>query len=156
MTFYVILFLIALGFLLMILEIFVMPGTAVIGIIGLILMITGIWSTYATYGTTWGNYTLLATGLSSFVLVAYALKSNTWTRFMLKAEVKGNVKSDEEHNVEVGQFGVTSSRLAPMGKAFINKKYYEVHSSGQFINQNEEIVVVKTEGLSIFVQLKNK
>ena len=156
MAFYVILFLIALGFLLIILEIFVMPGTAIIGIIGLVLMITGIWSTYATYGTTWGNYTLLATGFSSFILVAYALKSRTWTRFMLKAEVKGKALSAEEHNVKTGQFGVTSSRLAPMGKALINDQYYEVHSSGPFIDQNEEIVVVKTEGLSIFVELKNK
>ncbi|PCH92964.1 MAG: hypothetical protein COB85_07660 [Bacteroidetes bacterium] len=156
MTFYVILFLIALGFLLIVLEIFVMPGTAIIGIAGLILMIAGIWSTYDTYGTTWGNYTLLATGLSSFVLIVYALKSNTWKAFMLKAELQGKSISEEDHHVEVGQFGVTSSRLAPMGKALINNQYYEVHSSGIFIDQNVEIVVVKTEGLSTFVEVKNK
>ena len=75
---------------------------------------------------------------------------------MLKAEVQGTATSVEEHTVEVGQFGVTSSRLAPMGKALINDKYYEVHSSGPFIDENEEIVVVKTEGLSTFVELKNK
>ena len=156
MTFYVILFLIALGFLLILLEIFVMPGTAIMGIIGLALMTAGVWSTYNTYGATWGNYTLLTTGFSSFILVAYALKSNTWKRFMLRAEVKGKALSVQEHDVKVGQFGVTSSRLAPMGKALINSRYYEVHSSGPFIDENEEIVVVKTKGLSTFVELKNK
>ena len=155
MVFYIILFLIALGFLLMVLEIFVMPGTAVLGIIGLILMIAGVWSTYDTYGATWGNYTLLASSLASVILIVYALKAKTWSRFMLKAEVKGKALSEEEYKVKVGQFGVTSSRLAPMGKALINDKYYEVHSSGPFIDENEEIVVIKTEGLSTFVELKN-
>jgi len=58
--------------------------------------------------------------------------------------------------VEVGQTGMTSSRLAPMGKALINNQYYEVHSTGAFIDQNEEIIVVKVEGLSIFVKLKKE
>ena len=133
-----------------------MPGTAVLGIIGMVLMITGVWSTYDTYGSTWGNYTLLASALSSIVLISYALKAKTWTKFMLKAEVRGKSLSEDEYDVKVGQFGVTSSRLAPMGKALINSKYYEVHSSGPFIDENEEIIVVKTEGLSTFVELKNK
>jgi membrane-bound ClpP family serine protease len=41
-----------------------------------------------------------------------------------------------------------------MGKAYFNGDYYEVRSSGEFIDQESELIVTKIEFNKIFVKQK--
>ena len=96
---------------------------------------------------------LLSTVLLSVVVLILALRSKTWKRIMLHTELDGKTNIVEEESVQVGDVGKTISRLAPMGKAFINNQYFEVTSTGGLIDQETEIRVVKIEGKKIFVKL---
>ena len=152
MTLTIIIILISLGLLFILLEILVVPGTAVLGIIGLGLMIIGVWSAYSNFGTEAGDYTLLCVAFIFALSLYYALKSNTWNKLILNSEVKGKVNTFDKNLIAAGNTGITISRLAPMGKASINDNYCEVEAIADFIDENTEIKVIKVDGNKIFVK----
>jgi membrane-bound ClpP family serine protease len=89
------------------------------------------------------------------ILTIYlALKSKTWNRIMLKTEISGKVNEIDSTKVQAGDSGISVSRLTPGGKALINDEYYEVHTNGEFIDQESEIVVTHLADNKIFVKRK--
>lgn len=156
MTWTVILVLILVGFLFLLLEILVLPGTNIAGILGFALIGIGIWQAFAVYGTRSGVITLGASFILTIIFLTFALKSKTWNRLTLKSEIDGKVNVIDEINVKAGDEGITVSRLAPAGKALIKNDYYEVHTTGEFVNPNTEIIVTKVEFNKIYVKLKKK
>jgi len=58
----------------------------------------------------------------------------------------------DELGLQVGEKGITTSRLNPMGKAKFGKIQVEVKSQSSFINQHEEIEIIKIEQNSIIVK----
>lgn len=149
----IIIFLIA-GLLLMLLEILVVPGATVVGILGFIAIGISVWQAYAAHGTPEGHYFLLGAILFTILLLYFALKSNTWRKAMLGSEVKSKVNVIEAGMVKPGDEGKTISRLAPIGKALINNEYYEVHSLGEYVDPQTPIVVIRVEFSKIIVKPK--
>lgn len=154
MTWTVILILILVGFLFLLLEILVLPGTNIAGILGFVLIAIGIWQSFSVYGNRAGLITLIAAVILTVVFLAIALKSKTWNRFTLKSEIDGKVNVVDEINVKKGDEGITVSRLAPAGKALINNNYFEVHTVGGFVDQNTPVIVTKVEFNKIIVKPK--
>jgi len=154
MTWSIIITLIAAGLVFLILEILVIPGTTVIGVVGFILLIISIWGAYTYQGTTYGHYTLAATFVFTFVALYFSLRSKTWKKLSLNNEIDGKVNVIDQNAVTQGDTGITVSRLAPMGNALINGEIYEVATHGDFIDQEKEILVIKVEKNKIIVKLK--
>ncbi len=154
MSWTIILVLILVGLLFLILEILVVPGTTLVGVLGFILMVIGIWQTYATHSTRTGHYVLAATLVLSIAVVAVSLRSKTWNRVMLHTELDGRANMRDLAKIKIGDEGISISRLAPMGKALINDEYYEVSSPGEFVDEGKAIVITKIEYKKIFVKLK--
>ena len=148
--------LILLGILLLILEFLVVPGITFAGIGGALLIAGGIFFSYDIYGTATGNYTLFGTSLFVIIIIYISLKTKTWKRFMLNAKIDSQVNSENENKFKVGDFGVSISRLAPIGQIMINETSVEASSNGQFIDQNVEIEIVKIEKSKIIVKPKEK
>jgi membrane-bound ClpP family serine protease len=146
--------LIFLGVLFLLLEILVIPGTTLAGIVGFGLLFVGIWQAYASKGTIQGHYTLGATLVVTVVALYYAFKSGTWKKMSLKTTVDGKMDQLEGMNMNEGDSGITISRLAPSGKAMINNNIVEVHTYGEFIDQEREIVVISTKDNKIIVTQK--
>jgi membrane-bound ClpP family serine protease len=126
----------------------------VVGVIGFILVAIGVWQTYIAYGSPAGHYVLADTLVLTVAALALSLRSKTWKRAMLDAEIDGKVNTYDESAVKVGDEGVTTGRLVPLGKALINDQYFEVRSMGEFIDEQTKIVVVKIEFNKIYVKLK--
>ncbi|MCF8304773.1 MAG: nodulation efficiency protein D (NfeD) [Bacteroidales bacterium] len=156
MSWLVIAMLIVVGLLFLVLEILVIPGTAVVGIFGFGLMGVGIWQAYATYGAIAGHYTLGGTLLLTIISLYFSLKSKTWDKITLHDSVNSKVNVIEEEKVKPGDTGKTVSRLTPMGKAIINGDYYEVRSSGEFIDPGTKILVTKVSYNKIDVKPQNE
>jgi membrane-bound ClpP family serine protease len=154
MTWTLIIILILVGFLFLLLEILVLPGTSVAGIIGFVLIGIGVYFSFRISSTA-GYITLGSSLVMSVVFLMLVLKSRTWKKLTLKSEIDGKVNVIEEDQVKVGDTGVTVSRLAPAGKAMINNDYFEVHTIGEFVDPNIEIIVTKIEFNKIYVKLKN-
>lgn len=147
--------LILVGLLFLILEILVFPGQAVAGIIGIALLIIGIWQTYVVIGTTAGHWVLGGTLAASVLLIIGALRSKTWKRIMLSDDIKGKVNLVDADLIKEGDTGKSISRLNPVGKAIINDEYFEVHTKGEFIDQGTEITVTKISFNKIYVKRKS-
>ena len=154
MTWTIIAVLIIVGLIFLILEILVVPGTTFVGIIGFILIVIGIWQSFSVYGNIAGSITLGSCILLTVVTLYYSLRSNTWKKFMLKTDIKSKVNVIDEKKIKVGDTGKTVSRLAPAGKAMINNSFYEVHTTGDFIDEGREIIILKINFNKIYVKLK--
>ncbi len=155
MSWLLIIMLIFLGLLFLLLEILVIPGTTLAGIVGFGLLFVGIWQAYASKGIIEGHITLSSTLVVTVAILYYSFKAGTWKRMALKTTVDGKMDQLKGMNIKEGDNGITVSRLAPAGKAMINNDIIEVHTYGEFIDQEKEITVISVKDNKITVTLKN-
>ena len=146
--------LIIIGMAFLLLEILVIPGTGVAGIIGFILLGIGVWQAYVYYDAYIGHWVLAGTIAGTVVVLVYSLRAKTWRRVALKTEINSRVNIIDEDKLKPGDVGKSISRLVPGGKAVFNNEFYEVRTLGNFIDPGEDIVIDKIEDHKIFVKLK--
>jgi len=151
MTWLVIVLLIIGGLIFLILELLVIPGTTVIGIIGFLLISVGIWQSFA-HGVTQGAISLIITLFISIIAVYFSLKSNTWNKAMLHTSINSKVNT-ESQKLNIGDIGLSVSRINPSGKALFNNQYFEVSSLGHMIDENKKIEVLKINSSKVIVEL---
>ena len=154
MSWLLIIILISLGLLFLLLEVLVIPGTTLAGILGFGLIFTGLWQAYASKGIIEGHITLGSTVLVTVIVLYYSFKTGTWKRMELKSTSDGKMDQLEGTNIKIDDTGITVSRLAPSGKALINNDIIEVHTYGEFIDQEKEIQVIAVKNNKIIVTLK--
>ncbi len=154
MVWLIVLSLIVVGIIFLLLEILVVPGATVVGILGVALVVAGNVVSFNHYGTETGVITILMTLVVSLVAIGLALRSRTWKRAMHSSALEGRVNVVEADKVNKGDEGLAITRLNPMGKALIKEEYYEVTSKDNLISENTEITVVKVEGNKIIVKSK--
>lgn len=142
------------GIVLMLVEIFLIPGAGISGIIGMLLMISGVAIGFAV-NTTFGWYNLTGTLVLFTVLLSFAFRRNTWSRFTLKESIEEKVASSTDAGLNVNDYGKAVSRLAPMGRARFGNQYVEVTAWDSFIDEEEEIVIHQIEDKTIFVKPKS-
>lgn len=154
----VVIILIVLGILLFVIEFLLVPGVTVAGIGGLILTVLGVYKAFDDFGSTVGIWVLIGTLMLSVFVIAMSLRARTWSRLMLKTNVKGTVDHDiTEDQIKPGDRGTTLTRLAPMGKIEVNGIVREAKSLEGYIDEHSSIEVVVVEGTRISVKnLKEK
>lgn len=154
MTWTIIAVLILVGFLFLLLEILVLPGTNVAGVIGFVLIAIGVWQAYAMYGPVAGSLTLVGSLAFSVFALYFSLKSGTWKRASLKKNIDGRVNLVDATKIKVGDTGKAVSRLAPMGKIIIDGEYFEVKTQGEYVDAGTEVEVMEIEFNKITVKPK--
>ncbi len=140
----------ALGLLLLTLEIVALPG-GIAGVCGFLLVVFGVWQSYLLWGMTVGTWVLIGSIAICALLLALFMKTKTWKRFSLNEESDSAVNQIEDPAIAIGTRGTTVARLAPTGKALIDGKLVEVHAINKFIDQDRPIEVVAIEGYRIDV-----
>ncbi len=151
----VIIVLVLIGFLMLLLEILVIPGTGIAGILGVGLMIAGVYVAYRDQGMISGHLALSVTLAINLVGLVVALRSKTWKTATLKTEIKGKAGQNIQADIQVGDLGITISRCAPGGTAEINNQLLEVTTQSQFIDPNKKIEVIKVSGNKIIIKQIN-
>jgi len=146
---------IIIGLLFLALEILVIPGVGVAGIIGFILIAVGVWQAYAGHGLLAGHLVLGGTLLFTVLTLVLSLRGRTWRKLALSTSIDSKVNVIDHELIRIGDTGKTVSRLAPMGKAQINGEFYEVSTNGDFIDPKTEIIVLKIEYNKIIVKRKD-
>ena len=156
MSIVAIILLIILGIILIIMEFFIIPGVTVAGIGGLLLIGGSIFMAYNSHGTTTGNYILIFSLTSLFILLIVALRSGTWKRIMLNTNLKDSItETPLNKKIKPGDEGITITRLSPMGKVQVNEIMVEAKTLGGMINPNTRVEVIKVLNTNIIVKLKN-
>ncbi len=152
MTFTTILLLIAIGLLVILAEIFFVPGSTFIGIAGILLVIAGVVGAFYSLGRTGGLVVLGITLLLVAILGFLGFKSNTWQIFAVKSFIDSKAPA-EATGFNIGDKGKTITRCAPIGKAeFENGRIEEVYSYGDLIHENTPIMIHKIQDKKIIVK----
>lgn len=142
---------IAIGLLL--LEIFLLPGITIAGVGGGLFAIGGIIYAFMQ-STTMGTITLVSSGILFGGVFFWLLRAKSFSRVALKTNVDSTLTSAREMSLQIGDEGIALSRLAPIGKARFNNTNVEAKSTGEFIDENTPIVIVRVEGYNVIVKPK--
>lgn len=145
-----ILLLVAVGLLLV--EMFLIPGISIAGIGGLLFLGGAVYYAYAFISPEAGHLTLVAAFVMMTVAIVIFVRSKALEKMSLKTEIDG--KNDPLQGIElkVGDEGTTISRLAPMGKIRVNGHIVEAKAMDDFIDQEENVVIIKVQSTNVLVE----
>jgi len=170
------------GVLLLLIEIFVLPGFGIAGITGILCILAGLFGmliknppdklpwpqTQPDWQVFIGGVWAMSLGFVGFAILAWVL-----TRYLPKIPIarqlvlkppdvtvmqaspaitKQPMESFVQPPVQVGVKGVTISQLRPAGKANFGGRRLDVVSRGELIEADREIMVVLVEGNRIVVR----
>ncbi len=148
----IIISLLAIGLGLIIVELVFIPGTTVVGLLGLIFSIVGIVISYKHFGNDIGFYILIGTLITTLAGLFYSFRSGAWTRFSLKSSIESKVNEGMLKVLNVGDEGTTRSSLRPMGTAEFANQNYEVRSTGSFLDSGTRVKIIQIQSNQIVVE----
>ena len=135
----------------MVVEVAFIPGFGFTGLMGVLAMIGSVFYAFLQIGTAAGWMTLLVCVFICIALFLWALYGNSLDKMALKKNIESTVNEQDMSRFAVGDRGVARTRLALIGEALINGQVVEVKSEGGFIDEQEEIEIVRISGESLFV-----
>lgn len=150
-----IILLILVGLVLIYLELIFVPGTTILGLLGLALTGIGVYMAYERHGVTSGSITLVVSLLVTVVALIWSFRSNAWSKFSLKQKIDSKVNEQYTEGLELAMKGLAVSDLKPIGKAEFNNKAYEVTSHGHLIESGSEVQIIRLLGNKIIVESIN-
>lgn len=148
----IIISLITIGLVLFVVEVIFIPGTTVVGILGLVFMAVGVVISYRHFGSNIGLYVLVGAATGTLAALIYSFRSGAWEKYSLKDAISSKVNEGLTARLTVGDEGLTVSTLRPSGKAEFNNELFEVRTSGHYLNPGTRVRIVSIEGLQIVVE----
>jgi membrane-bound serine protease (ClpP class) len=165
-----------LGLLLIALEIFVIPGFGIPGIVGLLMvvgslmfsMVDGVeWQRYQWSGD--GSFGILdaisgpalhlGLGIFGSIILLYLIMTYLpdvpfLKKFLLPTTLAAGtgIESHPELSARVGQTGSALTDLRPAGKAEIDGEIVDVVAEGEFVSKGEPVRIVKEDGMGVVVK----
>ena len=143
----IIVFLMVAAILLILAEIFLLPGITLAGIGGVFAYTVGIWV---------GHLTLSLSIITFGIIFAWLLRSRSFNKIALKTDIDSKLTSSRDLGIEPGDEGITLSRLAPIGKARIKGINVEAKSQDELIDENTPIVVIRVDSYNVIVRPKEE
>jgi membrane-bound serine protease (ClpP class) len=163
------------GVLLILIEVFIIPGFGFVGVIGIIFVLAGLFGMliktppgqipWPQSDYDWKLFTdqvwAIGLGFLAFLVLAglfskYLPKIPIAKKLILASPAETDAvqygMSSEKPLVEIAQKGITLSQLRPSGIAQFERERVNVVSRGEFIDENKEIIVESIEGNNIVVK----
>lgn len=133
-------------------ELFVVPGISIAGILAGGCIIYANYYAFANLGATGGFVTLLVSAVACIGSLVWFMRSKTLDRLSLKTDITGTVDRTAEQSVKVGDTGLTTTRLALVGQADIAGHLVEVNSADGLLDEKTPVVVTRITNGTIFVR----
>ena len=147
--------LLLIGLALIVLEVVFVPGTTLVGIIGVIFAGAGVIISFRHYGNEAGWYVLLGTALVTAVALFYSFRSDAWSRFANKSSIAGRVNEGLVSALKVGDQGISLSTLKPMGTVEFGAGRFEVKTLGDYVDVGTKVTIVHIQGNQVIVKPLN-
>ena len=151
------------GIVLILSEIFVFPGTLLLGGIGILCVLGGIffaltnviipqysWD-YARLNNACLTLVVAAASLTIFIAAAWRFLPKTPIYRAIvqthaqQSEAGYTVQTDQEEAAALGLEGVAASMLRPAGRGIFGGKFYSVMTRGEFIAEGDPIVIIQVD-----------
>jgi membrane-bound ClpP family serine protease len=145
------------GIILLAVEIFVIPGFGVSGILGIAALITGIFlaTNSLMEGLLFTLGALIVLGMIIYLSFRSPRTRRLWQKFSLSTRqtVKGGyVAPKPQYEAYLGKVGRSLTQLRPAGTADFDGVHLDVVTEGSFIGPGTEIRVIMVEGPRIVVR----
>jgi len=150
----IIILLVIAGIALLLIELFLIPGTSLAAFLSGACLIYAVYHAFVYLGSLAGFITLAVSAIAGIVSIAWFMRSKTLDKVALTKDIEGKVDRSAESRVKVGDEGVAVTRLALFGQAEINGDLVEVKSCDGFINPKTPVKVVRISDGNILVEKK--
>jgi len=154
------------GVILLVLEIFVIPGSAIAGVIGIILIIGSIFLSLVGHNIPFWDpesvaravYQLSGALLSAFVILfliaRFLPKSKVFSRLILQHEEKADQGFVSYPSIKelIGKEGTALTTLRPAGSVELEGQRYDVVADWEYIPQGSKVKVIRVEGIKVVVK----
>jgi len=149
--------LIVVGIMLILLEIFIIPGFGITGIAGLAMLLGGVFFVADTFaeGLIYLFITVLTTGLLIYIGFKTGRVKMLWKKISLREKQnseEGYIAPRREYSGYLGKSGTAITLLRPAGTAEIDGDRVDVVSDGSFVPKDSRIKVIAVEGTRIIVR----
>jgi len=154
-----------LGLILLLLEIFVVPGFGPVGVTAIAFLALGTYLSWTRLSPVWGVGASLASVLLVILSLVILKKSGATDRLVLGGSIGGKAAQGHEeakkkagsrqsHDplIAVGETGMTLSDLRPSGIGEFNNRRLNIIADGIYIKRNTPVRIVRIEGNRIFVE----
>ena len=147
-----IIILMLLGLILILAEIFIVPGVGVAGILGVLALCGSSYLAFAEYGTMVGIVVTVINLSLLLVSVILAFRAKTWKRLSLNTNIDSRAVAPESEMVNVGERGRAMTRMAPTGTVRFNNVKVEAKAFEGMIDSGADVEVVLIEDNKIYVK----
>ena len=155
MSWWLVILILFVGWLLVFLEVFFIPGITLFAAIGTMTMIAGVVFSFSNFGVLAGTLTLVGTAVFTFLSIVVGYKTGVFNGLTLRDTVKGKMNEIDTALIKVGDSGIALSKISFIGKGLFNDATYEVQSMGEYIEEGQPIEVIKISMNKIFIKQKS-
>lgn len=155
------------GVILLLIEIFVIPGFGIFGILGISFIVAGLflglisdlslvdWN-LISFAIVQLAASFLGTGIIITILLRYLPKTNMFSKLILQEKVEEKSGYGTKPNLAelIGKEGTAFTDLRPSGTALIDGKRIDVITEGDYITHGSAIIVKSVEGSKVIVEKK--
>lgn len=145
-----------LGLILLLIEVFVIPGFGITGVLGLIGMAVGIIMAFGNVKAGLIGFTIaLTASIVAIVLLWQRIVSSRFFKKLIlthREEQSLGYQGPRDFQHLLGKSGITLTPLRPAGTALIDGERYDVVSEGGFLDPDTPIHVIRVEGTRIVVR----
>ena len=150
MDIFIIALLIFIGLVMVILEVFFLPGITIAGISAVLFFVGAVFYAFMQLG----YITIAVSVIVTIVGIVIFIRSRSLDRMALKTTIDSVAPTLVSDQIKVGDEGVTLSRLNPMGSVLINDVTVEARTREDFIDEDTPVVVEKVDRTTVIVQKK--
>jgi membrane-bound serine protease (ClpP class) len=151
------------GVILLILEIFVIPGFGIFGIAGIVMMVLGLFLgllsdfeltdfSFVSFAVIQLAIIFVASAVLIFILYKFLPKSHAFQNLVLHSNI--GIKtgfSNQKYSFLLNSVGESYTDLRPSGIVVIDGAKYDVVTEGDYILKGTPVKVIKIEGSRIVV-----
>ena len=138
------------GFVLIAIEIFVIPGVSVPGVLGLLAMLGAVIYAYSARTTTAAMVALVSGAVACGLMVWLLPRTRAGRAMVLREGLTGGATNARLERL-AGAEGTAETDLRPAGTALIGDEPVDVVTDGDYVNAGTRIKVMKVEGARVVV-----
>ena len=144
--------LMVLGVILLVVEIALIPGVGITGVLGVLSLIVAICYSFFTLGALIGWLCVAVVLVACVALFLWAVYGKTLDKVALKENIYSTVENADANELKIGDKGVALTRLALIGEVDFDGRIVEVKSGNGFIDEGTNVVIDRINNSNIIVR----
>ena len=145
------------GLVLLLFEIFIVPGFGPVGIAAILFLAIGTYMAWTKLSVAFAIIITLTSIVSVIAAIIYFKKSGIANKLVLGQSIEDDTPAENQDQgksplISVGDIGSTISDIRPTGIAEFDNQRLNVITDGIYINRNTKVKITLIEGNRIFIE----